>query len=267
MMLDQIKRFKGAEVELEYLLTGETNAETIMFVHGAGANLRQFIPQHHHFSERFKVLSVSLRGHGLSTSPTVQAPCNYTIERLGDDVLELLGHLQLTRIHYVGNSAGGVVGFYIVGTRPELIESLTTFGTTGEMKFSSTLTSLIAGIDKLMLRLNPGGYMRFMSKATSKQPEVQAAVYEQFMMAIHAIPHFRRNLGHYSFLEVIKQLNVPYLLIQGEYDNDINRSLKSTLEAMALSRQARVIGLKGAGHIANLDKPQDFNGLLEEILT
>lgn len=44
MMLDQIKRFKGAEVELEYLLTGETNAETIMFVHGAGANLRQFIP-------------------------------------------------------------------------------------------------------------------------------------------------------------------------------------------------------------------------------
>jgi pimeloyl-ACP methyl ester carboxylesterase len=55
-------------------------------------------------------------------------------------------------------------------------------------------------------------------------------------------------------------------LIQCEYDNDINKSLKTTLEAMSKNKKAKVVQLKGAGHIANLDKPDEFNQILRELL-
>jgi pimeloyl-ACP methyl ester carboxylesterase len=265
-LLTKTKKFKGSEVELEYLLTGEENQETIMFVHGAGASLRQFTPQHVHFSDRYRVLSVSLRGHGGSGSPSVQSSDQYTLEKNRDDLLELLAHLELGKVHYVGNSAGGVVGFYLIDARPDLFRSLVTFGTTAELKYSRFLVKLIAGVDKLMLRINPRGYLRFVSKSVSKSEPVQREVYEQFLQSIPAVPHVRANLGNYSCLRVIENMHIPYLLIKGEGDSQINQALNSTLGAIAANSNAAVMELKDAGHMANMDRPEEFNRVVADFV-
>jgi pimeloyl-ACP methyl ester carboxylesterase len=51
-------------IRLEYLLEGPANAPVFCFVHGLGSNLRQFLPQAAHFNGRYRVLLLSLRGHG-----------------------------------------------------------------------------------------------------------------------------------------------------------------------------------------------------------
>lgn len=265
-MEKQIKTFKGSEVELEYLLTGETNAEVILFVHGAGMNLRQFFGQHEYFSGQYKVLSVSLRGHGLSGHPNVKNSEHYTLEKNKDDLLELLEFLHISRVHFVGNSAGGVIGFHLVEARPDLFNSLVTYGTVGEMKYSNFLTRIISGIDKAMLRWSPRHYLSFMSKNTSNYQLAQKEIFSMLMMSIEAVPYFRANLGNYSYLNTIKNMSVPYLLIQGEQDKEINRSLSSTLDVLGANSRASVVELRQAGHIANLDKPDEFNKIIADFI-
>ena len=80
-------------MQLEYFISGESNKETILFVHGAGANASQFENQHHFFSDRYKVVSLSLRGHGGSALPSTNATPNYSLDQLADDFVELIDKL------------------------------------------------------------------------------------------------------------------------------------------------------------------------------
>jgi 3-oxoadipate enol-lactonase len=265
-MLEKIKKFKGSEVELEYLLTGEENSETIMFVHGAGANLRQFTAQHQHFSDEYKVLSVSLRGHGNSTNPPIRSASAYSMEKHREDVLEILEHLKIESLNYVGNSAGGMVGYELVNVKPHLFKCFVTFGTTAELRYSPLVTGLIAGIDSVMMKINPSGYCRFVSKHSSRFENVQKEIYDELILSREAVAYFRKNLGNYSYLKVLEKMHIPFLLIQGEVDNDINRNLKTTLEAIKNNKSASVVKLPEAGHFANLDKTEDFNKIVENFI-
>ncbi len=262
----KIQKFVGKEIELEYMLTGEGNQETIMFVHGAGSNLRQFTQQHQQLSQGYKVLSVSLRGHGRSSLPAVNCAHNYTLQKNRDDLMALIEALQLQNINYVGNSAGGVIGFLLVEKRADLFNSLITFGTTAEMKLSPSLTRLVVGIDRFMIKVGANGYLRFTAKYTSKYPSSQKAILEFFIDAKEAIPYLRANLGHYNCIDIINDMKIPYLLIKGEEDLEINRMLKSTLEAISSNPRASVVTLKEAGHIANLDRPEAFNQIITSFI-
>lgn len=261
-----IETFKGSEVEIEYMLTKKDNAEMIMFVHGAGMNLRQFTNQQEYFSNQFSVLSVSLRGHGLSKNPTNQTVKNYSLEANRNDLLELLVHLNAKKIHFVGNSAGGILGFYIHKANPNLLKSITTFGTVGELTYSTFLTNMISGVDKVMLKLLPNNYLKFLSKNISKVETVRKEIFHMFSMSKKAVPYFRANLGNYSCLHIIENSNIPYLLIQGEQDTEVNRYLTSTYKAIEANDNAQIIRLANAGHIANMDNPIEFNEILEKFI-
>jgi len=265
-MLIKSKIFKGSMVDIEYLITGEDNKETIMFVHGAGANLRQFILQHKYFSREYRVLSVSLRGHGKSTIPVTDGPRGYTMKKNRDDILEILEHLEIQKIHYVGNSAGGMIGYELADIKPDLFLSFVTYGTTAELKYSGVVVNLIAGIDKLMMKISPVGYCRFVSKHSSKDKSVQDEIYNLLTMSREAVPHFRKNLGNYSYLKTLESMDIPFLLVIGESDHDINKSLKSTLETIKSNKNASVFRLAEAGHFANLDKPEEFNRVIEAFI-
>src|SRR5699024_4884165 len=99
-----------------------------------------------------------------------------------------------------------------------------------ELKYSALMAKLISRVDKLMFKLNPRGYSGFMSKLTSEYESSQKEMFDMFMVSKEAIPYIRGNLGNYSYLNTIKEMTIPYLLIKGEQDKEINRSLKSTLE-------------------------------------
>ncbi len=264
-MLEKIQKFVGSEVELEYLLTGEENIETIIFIHGAGSNLRQFKTQHEYFSEEFRVLSISLRGHGNSSNSKENTPEGYTLEKNRDDILELLEYLEIEKIHYVGNSAGGLIGYELISKKPQLFSSFITFGTTAELKLSNFTINLISNIDRFMLKVNPEGYSKFMSKHSSKYSNVQKETYNLLALMKKGIL-IRKNIGNYSYTNIIEKINIPFLLIESEFDNDINNNLKTTIEAIDNNDNASITKLGQAGHFANLDKPKEFNKIIENFI-
>jgi pimeloyl-ACP methyl ester carboxylesterase len=253
-------------IKLEYSITGKENKETLLFVHGAGGNTDQFQKQHDFFSNHYRVVSLSLRGHGRSPKPSPNTSDQYALGVLAGDIIRLIEELDLDQIHYVGNSAGGVLGYIVVNKITHRFLSLTTFGTTGQMKFPKFLAPVIRGFDAFMLRYFKNWYLNLMAAQTAMNESAKEICLQMFGKAVAVIPHFRYNLVNYDFTGFIAQCPVPYTLIRCEFDKGINGMLKSTLNAIHTNKLAKLIDLKGVGHLANLDDPQAFNNCLKDIL-
>jgi pimeloyl-ACP methyl ester carboxylesterase len=254
------------EVNLEYLVTGESNKETLLFVHGVGGNADQFQKQHNIFSNHYRVVSLSLRGHGGSPKPSPNTSDQYALGVLAGDIIKLIEELDLDNIHYVGNSAGGVLGYIVVSKITYRFLSLTTFGTTGQMKFPKFLAPVFRGFDAFMLHYFKNWYLNLIAAQTAMNESAKEICFQMFVKAVASIPHFRYNLVNYDFTGFISQSPIPYTLIKCEFDKGINGMLDTTLNAMHTNKKAKVVALDGVGHVANLDDSEVFNNCLYEIL-
>ena len=72
--------------------------------------------------KHFKVLLIDPRGHGESDKPLDLK--KFTFEQMAKDVIALLDHLKLEKIHYFGYSLGGIVGWILLKYNPERFISM-----------------------------------------------------------------------------------------------------------------------------------------------
>jgi pimeloyl-[acyl-carrier protein] methyl ester esterase len=87
------------------IAVGETGAgRAIVCVHGWAGSAAFFAPQVHGLSDRFRLVRPDLRGHGQSSR---QGP--FTIDRLADDLVELVQALALRDAVVLGWSMGAMV--------------------------------------------------------------------------------------------------------------------------------------------------------------
>jgi pimeloyl-ACP methyl ester carboxylesterase len=246
---------------------GGRKLPTLFFVHGAGGALEQYASQHGYFASAYRVVSVSLRGHGDSGEPAEPGKDAYALPLMASDLEGLIDTLGLGPVHYVGNSAGGVLGFELAARRPELVASLATFGTVARMAFPTFLRNFTYWYDQKTVSGDVHRKLQKVASYVSKKKDVQAVAAAMFIKAARSIPYFRYALGSYNYLDTVKTLHCPYAIIRGSLDSDINLMIGSTLRALRLQAASTnvpscVLDLPGAGHLANLDDPGGFNSLL-----
>src|SRR4051812_9064151 len=82
-------------------------APVLMLLHSAMGHSGRFFAMVPALARRFRVVRMDLRGHGRTGVPPAEPPL--TMERLVQDVGELMDHLGIGSAHFVGNSAGGYV--------------------------------------------------------------------------------------------------------------------------------------------------------------
>ena len=109
-----------AQVRLHYQLDGPEDAPVLMLANSLGCNLDMWEPQLASLASRFRVLRFDARGHGQSSVP--EGP--YRIAQLGADVIALLDHLELARVHFCGLSMGGMTGMWLALNHPRRIDRL-----------------------------------------------------------------------------------------------------------------------------------------------
>ena len=81
----------------------EGEGRPILLVHGWGCSLRFFRQNTAVLKDEFQVVTLDLRGHGLS-SKGLQG---YTLDRLAQDIHELIEYLHLKKVMLMGWSMGG----------------------------------------------------------------------------------------------------------------------------------------------------------------
>jgi pimeloyl-ACP methyl ester carboxylesterase len=102
-------------IRLHYLEQG-TEGPVLLLMHGLTANAHAFDGLiKAGLSDSFRVLSVDLRGRGLSSSPDK----GYTMKEHADDIIGMLGALNIREVIVAGHSFGGFLGLYLTVHFPE----------------------------------------------------------------------------------------------------------------------------------------------------
>ncbi|HPO16870.1 MAG TPA: alpha/beta hydrolase [Candidatus Hydrogenedentes bacterium] len=123
LLLHQVhgQTFDSAGVNIHYTDQGE--GVPVILVHGYTANsdLNWRLPRiHAKLRKHFRVITMDVRGHGLSGKP--HDASKYGIE-IANDILRLMDHLKVPKAHLVGYSMGGFITLKFVAMHSERLIS------------------------------------------------------------------------------------------------------------------------------------------------
>ncbi len=264
--MKRVARIDGMPVQHE--LRGDPYQTTVVFLHGLGSGIEQFRPQITYFANHYQVLAISLRGHGDSMPQKTLTFQDYAIERLASDVLGLLDELDIRDYHLVGSSLGGVVALEVARLGPDNLLSVTTFGTAFWLTVPLLAVGALLVAERAMITvLGPRRYARLMSRSAAKTFDAQnraATMFEEMAKKNAAgLLHLRRHLGNYSYAQWLVETNLPILMVRAEHDRSINRMVQPMISVREQLPHLSVVDLEGAGYLANLDRPQAFNRILD----
>ena len=241
-----------------YRITGESNTETIVFLHGLGSNLEQFRDQHTFFSDNYQVISINLSGHGNSTSQAHLGLANNA-----KDVIDLMNILGVDRFHLVGNSLGGNVGYEILSKHENRLLSFTTFGTTAVLSMPKTVAKMLA----IGYRLLGKKVISFLAAQSGQNSWSRAEIRKIMAEAnIATVVDLIPEIARFDYLNVIANSHVKAMIMRGSKDKEINKNLNSTLSVFEQRGHFKLVEMPSVGHFSNLDAPSLFNKELLKFL-
>lgn len=100
----------------------DSEPETVVFLHGVGIEHRIWCRWWPVLSPRLRIAVMDMRGYGRSPAPA--DGYRWSLEGIAGDVLAVADAAGAERFHFVGESAGGAVGYWLAIERPERLRSL-----------------------------------------------------------------------------------------------------------------------------------------------
>ena len=165
----------------------------LFLLHGNGRNAQfwyQWVP---YLSRDFRIVRPDMRGLGKSIFADGSA-VDLSVESLIDDLLKVIGALGVDKVHFCGESMGGILGLLLAAQYPSLIKTLTLVSTPvfieEEMKerYALGYASRIEAMEKLGIRKwvlettkitrlpadeNPGLYEWYVNEFSKGDPDLQ----------------------------------------------------------------------------------------------
>jgi len=239
----------------------------VVFLHGIGGNRTNWYGQLEHFSDRFCAVTWDARGYGASDD----SPQTLRFGDYADDLARLLDHLRAERAHLVGLSMGGMIlqDFYSryanrVATLA-LVDTSAGFGAASEEAKRDFLARRLDPLEKGLTPrdIAPGVVEVLASKHASTAVREQliaslsALRVEPYKQALHAIVTT-------DFRSLLSQITTPTLVIVGDEDI-VTPPAASEFLAQQIP-DASLIHIPQAGHLTNIEKPQEFNAALQPFL-
>ena len=134
--------FDSNGVQIHY--TDEGAGDPVILIHGLAVNSdlnwrRPGIIRM--LAKDFRVISMDVRGHGLSGKP--HDPAQYGMEMVRD-VVRLMDHLHLEKAHVAGYSMGGAIALKLAATFPERLLTVAPLGSGWEKPDSSAFLKALS---------------------------------------------------------------------------------------------------------------------------
>lgn len=244
----------GDGVEIVWFDHGQPDGRPLMIVHGMGAGADQFDADARFFAgQGFRVIVPDLRGHGRSG----RAPeASYTIERMARDLLEIMADAGCEAVDYVGNSLGGILALFLLKDHARRFRTLTTFGTAPALTLPALTPSLLPLTYRLMGRRAVGWIAARSTTPTAEGRAIIGPLVRDFDPNVALA--VGRAVHRYDLTANALGFEGPYLIIRGARDSAVNRALDPKLKVLEQRPNVTVVRMEGAGHCANLDRPDAF---------
>jgi pimeloyl-ACP methyl ester carboxylesterase len=252
-----------ATVDLAHDDAGDGPA--VVLIHGHPFNRSMWAPQLAALRDRFRVIVPDLRGYG--DSPVT--PGTVTMAQLAADVSYLLDHKGIGTAAPIGLSMGGLVTMELAAAQPDRWWAYGFIATTAaritETERAARLASARILDEQGMKPVAEEMAARLFGP--SPEPELTAQIMTMMLATdpAGAAAAVRGRAERPDYQPVLTTLRAPALVCTGDRDSystaEITRELAGCLPA------PEVVLLAGAGHLPNLEQPNEFNQHLLGFLT
>jgi pimeloyl-ACP methyl ester carboxylesterase len=234
---------------------GRGRATPVIFVHGNGANLEQWRAQLDHVRATRRAVALDLRGMGRS-DPARSG--DYSVAGMAEDVDAVANALGLKRFILVGHSYGGaVVGMY-ASKHPDRVGGIVFADSASQVKMTDKAAENFARA----IRKDRDAVVKqwFAPMLAPSSDAVRETVYAAVRQSnVDAFVGALTGMRDIDMAAVLEAYPGPKVAI-GAADIEGPASFSTMFSAIPVHR------IKGTGHWLMLDKPAEFNAMLDEAL-
>jgi 3-oxoadipate enol-lactonase len=261
--MSNVARVRG--IELAYTDAG--SGPVVVFLHGFPFDRSMWRAEVERLSADFRVIAPDLRGHGGTTVTSDPS----TMEEMAEDVVALLDELNVPRAVVCALSMGGYVTLALYRAHPSRVRALVLADTRAtadteearRTREENARRALAEGVEPIVEAMLP----KLLSERTrGDEPDVVARVREM-MLGVSpegAAAALRGMALRRDQTDLLPKIDVPVLVVVGSEDAV---TPPSDAEAMhSLIEGSRLQVIEGAGHVSNIERPEEFDRALVEFL-
>lgn len=240
---------------LHYHVTGD--GMPIVFIHPPLLNLELFNYQKAQLSDRFKVVTFDVRGHG--HSPHSEAKLTYPL--IVEDIKQLCDFLELKEVVLCGYSSGAGVAMEAMLTHPDRFVGgifVSGFSETSDW-YNRARSRLAFGLSKVKAKRILGGAIGW---ANSDMNVTFRNVYKGAVNGdIRNIHQYYNANHHYSCTERLDAIKQPVLLLYGKKDEKYHKYAQILNERLPVRD---LIFIEEVGHQIPTLAPRTMNRLVAQ---
>ena len=249
---------------IHYWIKEKKSAKSILFIHAAFADHTSFDDQIKFFVKDYQVITLDLIGHGKS----IITQKGDSISNTADYICKLLEIEAITKIHLVGISIGAVLIQDFANKFPDKVASLCCIGGYDINNFDPALQKENSG-NQVKMILKAFISIKWFAKSNKLISASTTVAQEKFYQM-----NIRFKKRSFVYLSELTKLvnkfkttnrNYPVMIGCGIYD--IPMAIKVVNMWHESEPDSKMIVFENAGHLVNMDTPQEFNETLIRFLT
>jgi pimeloyl-ACP methyl ester carboxylesterase len=246
----------------------KSNKGTIVFIHGNSSSSEVFKSSLESNSIPYNKVAINLLGHGNhnNNSTTVE---DFSIEAYSKDVLNQLANIN-DEILLIGNSLGGHIAIEIA-PKIKLLKGLVIFGTP-PVKKPINFEEAFLPVPALQTFLTEHPTDKEIEMATCTAVHNKDVSHKLVSDFKKANPLVRKAIGIdlmenklANQFDIFSNLNIPKYIIAGKQDPSVNLNYLHEVKNNC-NGNCSIIEFDNCGHYPSIEKPQEFNTTLSEIV-
>ncbi|WP_236170860.1 alpha/beta fold hydrolase [Pseudomonas pseudonitroreducens] len=257
------------DLDITYYEGGPEKAQTILLIHGFGADKSNW-PRFARFLTRdYHVIAVDLPGFGDSSRP---ANISYDVGTQAERLADFMREQGIGRFHVVGNSMGGHIAALLAARHPQEVLSVGLFDNAGVMAphQSELFERLLKGGDNPLVLRRVEDFPALLDFVFVQKPPLPSRLRDY--LAERSLERsafngmvFQQLRERYIPLEPeLPKITAPTLLLWGDRDRVLDVSSIDVMKP--LLKKPSVAILRDCGHVPMIERPEETARLYLDFL-
>ncbi|WP_227396547.1 2-succinyl-6-hydroxy-2,4-cyclohexadiene-1-carboxylate synthase [Jeotgalibacillus aurantiacus] len=257
-----------------YHLQVKGSGSDLVVLHGFTGSACSWSRFQDQLQDQFRVIAIDLPGHGQTEVPLNE---DYvSMEIVCEDIKAVLDHLSIDQAAFLGYSMGGRTALAFSMRYPERVPSLILESASPGLKLYEERTKRRLQDEELAEFIEREGICAFTDRweaiplfnSQKNLPEKQKRMIREQRLSnapegLSASLKFMGTGHQASYWERLPELQMPVLLLTGEYDTKFVNIAEEMNKLLPNSRHEVILS---AGHAIQVEQPEKFDTIVREFL-
>lgn len=243
----------GNDMTLSYAAQGDPRSPAIVLLHGYSDSWPSYRPLMAALSKGFRVIALSMRGHGESSKPT----SGYATSVFAADVAAAMDKLGIAEAILVGHSMGSLVAQQFAMIYPKRVTRLILIGAFATIKGNPAVEALWRDdVANLSDPVDPAFARGFQLESLAGPVDaafIEGVVAESLRLPASVWRNVLRVLLNEDHSGRLGEISAPTLIIWGDRDAFCDRAEQEYLARSV--PDARLVVHAGVGHAPHWENP------------